>query len=138
MNLRAKSTPLSPSGEVFGDPWVSPGYEVLQAVVDKWGPLVMCALRKGPRRYGELQRAVGGVSQKMLTQTLRKLEQFGLVARRVGSEAPTPVAYTLTPLGESLIVPLEGLFKWGEHHLEEMGAEPDQRGGSAAADASSA
>ncbi len=123
MNLRAGSPPLpTSSGEVFGDPWVSPGYEVLQTVVDKWGPLVMCALRKGPRRHGELQRAINGVSQKMLTQTLRKLEQFGLVARRVRGTAPTAVQYALTPLGESLIVPLEGLFKWGERHLEEMGS----------------
>lgn len=122
MNVRAGSTPLaSDSGEVFGDPWVSPGYEVLQSVVDKWGPLVMCALRKGPRRHAELRRAISGVSQKMLTQTLRKLEQFGLVARRVRGTAPTEVQYALTPLGESLIVPLEGLFKWGERHLGEMG-----------------
>jgi DNA-binding HxlR family transcriptional regulator len=116
--------------DVFGEPWVGPGYEVLQTVVDKWGPLVLCALRKAPLRYGELQRAIGGVSQKMLTQTLRKLEQFGLVARSTHGTGPTAVEYALTPLGESLTVPLEGMFKWGETHLQEMASATRPSGGS--------
>jgi len=116
--------------DVFGESWVAPGYEVLQTVVDKWGPLVICALRKGPKRYGELQRAIGGVSQKVLTQTVRKLEQFGLVARRISGTAPLAVEYALTPLGESLIVPLEGLFKWGETHIGEMAPATRRNGGS--------
>jgi DNA-binding HxlR family transcriptional regulator len=106
--------------EVYREPWVAPGYEVLQAVVDKWAPLVICALRKGPKRHGELRRAIGGISQKMLTQTVRKLEQFGLVARHVQDTIPPAVEYALTPLGESLSIPLEGVFKWGETHLREM------------------
>jgi len=113
--------------DVFGESWVAPGYEVLQTVVDKWGPLVICALRKAPLRYGELQRAIGGVSQKVLTQTVRKLEQFGLVTRRISGTAPLAVEYALTPLGESLTVPLEGLFKWGETHIEEMAPAPATR-----------
>ena len=95
--------------EVYREPWVAPGYEVLQAVVDKWAPLVICALRKGPKRHGELRRAIGGISQKMLTQTVRKLEQFGLVARHVQDTIPPAVEYALTPLGESLSIPLEGV-----------------------------
>ena len=93
---------------------------VLQTVVDKWAPLVLCSLRKGPKRYGELRRSIGGVSQKMLTQTVRKLEQFGLVARRIEQTTPPAVEYALTPLGQSLTIPLEGIFKWGETHLGEM------------------
>lgn len=106
---------------VFADPWVAPGYELLQGIVDKWAPLVICALRKGPRHYGELHRALGTVSKKMLTQTLRKLEQYGVVERRAEDTVPATVEYSLTPLGESLTIPLEGLFIWGESHLAEMG-----------------
>ena len=106
--------------EVYRESWVAPGYEVLQTVVDKWAPLVICSLRKGPKRYGELRRSIGGISQKMLTQTVRKLEQFGLVARRIEGTTPASVEYALTPLGESLTIPLEGIFKWGETHLGEM------------------
>jgi DNA-binding HxlR family transcriptional regulator len=105
---------------VFEDPWVAPGYEVLQGVVDKWAPLVICALRKAPKHYGELQRALGSVSKKMLTQTLRKLEQYGLVERRVHEGVPLTVEYALTPLGESLSIPLEGVFMWGERHFKDM------------------
>ena len=79
--------------EVYREPWVAPGYEVLQTVVDKWAPLVLCSLRKGPKRYGELRRSIGGISQKMLTQTVRKLEQFGLVARRIEETTPPAVEY---------------------------------------------
>jgi DNA-binding HxlR family transcriptional regulator len=105
---------------VFADPWVGPGYEVLQGIVDKWAPLVICALRKGPKHYGELHRALGNVSKKMLTQTLRKLEQYGLVERRAQDTVPPTVEYSLTRLGESLSVPLEGVFLWGESHRGEM------------------
>lgn len=119
---RAASSADGRRGGVFHEPWVRPGYEVLQSVVDKWGPLVICALRKGPKRHGELRRAIGGISQKMLTQTLRKLEQYGLVERRSEPSVPPAVEYSLTSLGESLTVPLEDVFKWGETHLEEMGS----------------
>ena len=109
-------------GAVFQDPWIAPGNEVLQSVVDKWGPLVICALRKGPRRYGELRRAIGPVSPKMLTQTLRKLEAYGLVGRQVESTTPPSVEYSLTSLGESLTGPLGDVFRWAEEHLSEIPA----------------
>lgn len=105
---------------VFEDPWVAPGYEVLRGIVDKWAPLVICALRKGPKHYGELQRALGNVSKKMLTQTLRKLELYRLVERTAKETVPPAVEYSLTPLGVSLSIPLEGIFLWGESHLSEM------------------
>lgn len=109
-------------GAVFQDPWIAPGNEVLQSVVDKWGPLVICALRKGPRRYGELRRAIGPVSPKMLTQTLRKLEAYGLVGRHVEPTVPPSVEYSLTSLGESLTGPLEDVFRWAEAHVSEIPA----------------
>src|SRR5947199_3256779 len=68
-------------------------------------------------RYAELQRAIGGISQKMLTQTLRSLERDGLVQRRVHPVVPPKVEYSLTKLGRTLIEPLQGLFRWSEKHL---------------------
>ena len=109
-------------GAVFQDSWIAPGNEVLQSVVDKWGPLVICALRKGPRRYGELRRAIGPVSPKMLTQTLRKLEAYGLVGRQVEPTTPPSVEYSLTSLGESLTGPLGDVFRWAEAHVGEIPA----------------
>jgi DNA-binding HxlR family transcriptional regulator len=121
VRMTARARGSSEQGEtVFEDPWVAPGYEVLQGVVDKWAPLVLCALRKSPKHYGELQRALGTVSKKMLTQTLRKLEQYGLVERRAQPSVPPTVEYALTALGESLTVPLEGVFMWGEQHFKDM------------------
>ena len=68
-------------------------------------------------RHGELQRKIGGVSQKMLTQTLRSLERDGLVIRKIHPVVPPMVEYTLTPLGRTLIQPLEAVCAWAESHL---------------------
>src|SRR4030081_369744 len=98
---------------VYDDPWVEPGHQVLQQVAEKWASLVICALRGGPRRYGDLHRSLDGVSQKMLTQTLRRMERAGLVERRViRADHPQVVEYALSPQGESLVQPLEGVLKW--------------------------
>jgi DNA-binding HxlR family transcriptional regulator len=77
---------------------------------------------QGTRRYSELQRLIGGVSQKMLTQTLRKLERDGLVERHVYPVVPPKVEYSLTPLGETLTELLKAVCKWAETHLDELEA----------------
>lgn len=105
---------------VFEEPWVQPGHEVLKAVAEKWASLVICALRRGPKHYGELRRNVDGVSPKMLTQTLRRLERSGLVCRRSTDTVPPRVEYSLTALGQSLVGPLDGVFRWSEHHRDEL------------------
>src|SRR3954451_10848898 len=97
-----------------------PSRAVLDRIADKWTALVIHALGGGTLRYGELQRRVGGISQKMLTQTLRSLEEDGLVDRRAYPVVPPMVEYTLTPLGRSLQEPLSAICKWAERNLPKM------------------
>jgi len=97
-----------------------PSRRVLDIVADKWAVIVIYALSQGTRRFGELQRQVEGVSQKMLTQTLRGMERDGLVHRRVYAVVPPRVEYSLTPLGETLVAPLRALCGWAEAHLWEV------------------
>lgn len=94
--------------------------EVLDLIADKWTALVIYTLAGRTMRHGEMRKAIGGVSQKMLTQTLRKLERDGLVQRTVFPVVPPHVEYALTPLGMSLLEPLKTLCRWAEDHLGEM------------------
>ena len=94
--------------------------QVLEQIADRWTALVIYALADGTKRYSELQRTIGGVSQKMLTQTLRNLERDGLVERRVYPVIPPKVEYSLTPLGRTLIEPLRAICRWAEKHLAEL------------------
>ena len=96
--------------------------QVLERIADKWTALVIYRLARGTKRYGELQRSIGGVSQKMLTHTLRSLERDGLVERTVYPVVPPKVEYSLTPLGRTLIEPLRAVCKWAEEHLPELQA----------------
>jgi DNA-binding HxlR family transcriptional regulator len=111
--------------------------QVLELIADKWATLVIYALARGTRRYSELQREIQGVSQKMLTQTLRDLERNGLVERTVYPVVPPRVEYALTPLGKTLQEPLCTLCRWAEEHLGEVQAArarqadlPERLGGS--------
>jgi DNA-binding HxlR family transcriptional regulator len=94
---------------------------LFEAVSGKWSPLVVMALKGGgKRRHGELRRELGGVSQKMLIQTLRQLETNGLVEREVHPVVPPKVEYSLTPLGRSLQPLLEAIYQWSERRLPEV------------------
>ena len=104
-----------------------PSRQVLARIADKWSSLVILALSEGTHRYSELQRRIGGVSQKMLTQTLRSLESDGLVRRTVHPVVPPMVEYALTPLGRSLEEPLSAVRHWAERHLPEMLATREKR-----------
>ena len=95
---------------------------VLALIADRWTAIVVYALARGTCRFGELQRAIGGVSQKVLTQTLRDLERDGLVVRTVYPVVPPKVEYALTPLGQTLIEPLAAICRWSEQHLAEVDA----------------
>lgn len=86
--------------------------EVLARVGDKWSVLVVMLLGDGPRRFNELKRMVGGISQRMLTLTLRGLERDGLVTRTIFPTIPPRVDYELTDLGQSLKSPVEALGSW--------------------------
>jgi DNA-binding HxlR family transcriptional regulator len=95
---------------------------VLSRIADKWTALIIHVLATGTRRYAELQREIGGISQKMLTQTLRSLERDGLVSRKVHPVVPPKVEYTLTPLGRTLIEPLNAICHWSDKHLPQLEA----------------
>lgn len=91
-----------------------PSREMLDLIGDRWSLLLMLVIAQGVHRNGELKRRVGGISQKMLTQTLRALEANGLVERRDFMTVPPHVEYHLTPLGASLGPALTPLFEWIE------------------------
>src|SRR5438105_14054032 len=99
-----------------------PSRLVLDRIADKWTALVIQILARGTMRYAQLQRAIGGISQKMLTQTLRSLERDGLVRRTVHPVIPPKVEYSLTRLVRTLIEPLQGVCRWSEKHLSELQA----------------
>lgn len=91
---------------------------VLNRITDKWTVLVVHALAQGTKRFSTLQREIGGVSQKMLTQTLRGLERDGLVTRTIYPTVPPKVEYTLTPLGHTLVGLVDAISVWSETHIE--------------------
>ena len=93
--------------------------DVLARVGDKWSVLIVMLLAGGPRRFNELKRMIGGISQRMLTRALRGLERDGLVIRTVHPDTPPRVEYALTPLGRSLRAPVAALGQWAQtHHAE--------------------
>lgn len=86
----------------------------VEIISDKWSVLVLFGLSQRPRRHGDLVELIGGISRKVLTQTLRRLQQYGLVERR--AEAPRQVEYSLTDLGRTLVGPIEVLTDWARDH----------------------
>jgi DNA-binding HxlR family transcriptional regulator len=93
---------------------------VVALLSDKWTIPLIHALARGTQRTSALKRTLGGVSQKMLTQTLRTIEEHGLIERRVYPEVPPRVEYSLTPLGRSLNEPLAIICEWTERHGAEL------------------
>jgi len=108
-------------GEKFED-WQGMGLDeercpvrnLLDQIGDRWSILLVSALAGGPKRFSALARAVPDISKRMLTQTLRTLEVSGFVHRDVQPTVPPSVTYSLTPLGQSFVVPLLGLIDWAE------------------------
>ena len=96
--------------------------EVLDRVGDKWSLLVIGLLGEGPLRFAELRRRVDGISQRMLTVTLRGLERDGLVTRTVRPTVPPRVDYALTPMGRTLLDTVRNLLEWADKHLPEIHA----------------
>ncbi len=94
--------------------------QVLDLMGEKWTVLVLYTLANGVKRHGELKRQIGGISQKMLTQTLRNLERDGLVERRTFPTPSPRVEYTLTPLGETFGELLQSVCTWAEKHYDSI------------------
>lgn len=99
-----------------------PTRQVLDLIADKWTVLIIGLLEGDPRRFSELRRAIEGISQKMLTQTLRRLERDGIVTRTVYAEVPPRVEYELTPLGKTLCVPITAIRDWAGTHIDAIQA----------------
>lgn len=100
--------------------------EVLSLVGDKWSMQIVGTLSHEPARFNELRRSVDGISQRMLTHTLRGLERSGLVLRTVTPTKPPSVEYALTPLGETLIEPVRNLINWTEKNYSVMSKAQDK------------
>jgi DNA-binding HxlR family transcriptional regulator len=116
-----------------------PSRQLLDRITDKWVALILAALgnagtqpgndcsgEPGPMRYSELSRRLAGVSQKMLTQTLRSLERDGLVTRTVTPTVPVTVTYELTDLGHSLQQVMRGIKQWAETHMDQVFASREE------------
>ena len=100
-----------------------PSRKILQLIGSKWSMLLLCSLRDGPVRTGALRRTVGGISQKMLTQTLRDRERHGLIERICYDEVPPRVEYRLTRLGRSLSDLIDGIESWIHNHYARLADE---------------
>lgn len=94
--------------------------EILAKISHKWVVLILGILERGPTRFGVLKREIEGISQKMLTQSLRKLERDGLVKREIFAEVPVRVEYSLTALGVSLNTVLKPIAVWAEENVDEI------------------
>jgi DNA-binding HxlR family transcriptional regulator len=108
-----------------------PSRAALELIAGKWALLVIPALAPGPLRNGELLRRVGGISQKMLTQTLKELQRNGLVVRTEHGTVPPHVSYRLTPMGRSLSKALIALDRWAETHHGALAAARERFAGDA-------
>jgi len=94
---------------------------VLSLVGDKWTVMIVMVLIERPRRFNDIKRTIGGISQQMLTRTLKALDRDGMVSRTVHPTVPPQVEYALTDLGRSLANPLRALGAWAGAHLEQIG-----------------
>jgi DNA-binding HxlR family transcriptional regulator len=106
-----------------------PVTEVLHRMGDKWTLLVLALLARHPHRYSELHRAIQGISQRMLTRTLRDLERDGIVRRTAFPTVPVSVEYAITDLGRSFLIPLSAVADWAvDHHAEIAAARQSASG----------
>lgn len=99
---------------------VCPTRQLVGVLADKWFCLILSALADGPMRHAELRRRIAGVSQKMLTQTLRTLERDGFVTRTVTPSVPVRVDYELTDLGRDIRPVMQAIKDWAEHNMGEV------------------
>ncbi|TWG14478.1 HxlR family transcriptional regulator [Actinoplanes teichomyceticus] len=95
-----------------------PARLAIEIIAEKWAVIVLFALSLQPQRPGDLAQLIGGISHKVLTQTLRRLQAYGLVARHAYAEAPPRVEYSLTPLGQTLVEPIKVLTDWARDNGE--------------------
>ncbi|MGH8542952.1 MAG: winged helix-turn-helix transcriptional regulator [Gammaproteobacteria bacterium] len=97
-----------------------PSRQLLDRIADKWTVLVICALEERPLRFGQLRRKVGGAAPKVLTSVLRALERDGVLMRRVYTQSPLRVEYSLTPLGRSLHHVVDRMGSWAHRNMTKV------------------
>ena len=97
-----------------------PSRLLIDQIADKWSMMVLVVLDAGPMRFNGIKRHLEGVTQKALTQCLRRLERNGIVSRRVIPVSPVAVEYEITPLGRSLQAPFKALYDWTLSHLDDV------------------
>ena len=105
-------------GDVFAAD--CPTRQLLDRIADKWSTLILIVLGEGPIRFNGLKRRIDGVSQKMLSQTLKSLERDGLVSRTVVATVPVTVTYAVTPLGRGLMASMQAMIDWAETRMPEV------------------
>lgn len=108
-----------------------PTRQLLDRIADKWSVLILMALGSGDMRFNGLKRRIGGISQKMLSQTLRSLERDGLVARHVAPTVPVSVRYAISPLSRELLDALRAMVDWAERRMGDVARSQgayDERG----------
>lgn len=110
-------------GDVFAAD--CPTRKLLDRIADKWSVLILLLLGQEDLRFNALKRRIEGVSQKMLSQTLRSLERDGLVSRTLVATVPVTVSYAITPLGRGLIGSLQSMIDWAETHIPDVAAAQD-------------
>lgn len=110
------------AGLVRGDVYAAecPTRRLLDRIADKWTTLLLTTLDGGEMRFNALKRRIGGVSQKMLSQTLRQMERDGLVLRHVEATVPVSVTYAITPLGRTLVAALMPMIDWAETRMQDV------------------
>jgi DNA-binding HxlR family transcriptional regulator len=111
-----------PDGAARPDPYAAgcPTRVLLDHIGDKWTVLVLALICQEPRRFNALRRQIEGLTQKMLSQTLKALERDGLISRTVLPTSPVSVEYAITPLGRTLSATLDGLQRWARDHIGEV------------------
>ncbi len=97
-----------------------PARQLFDQIADKWSMMILTVLDRGPQRFNTIRRSIEGVSQKSLTQTLRKLERNGLIARHVLAGSPVAVEYELSDLGWTLLPPFRALYRWTKENMPEV------------------
>ncbi len=117
------------SGNVYAA--ACPTRVVLDRIGDKWTVLILGLLAGEPVRFNRLKREIEGITQKMLSQTLKSLERDGLVVRQAYATVPVTVEYTITPLGRTLQATVEGLRNWAETHIAEVARAQNRYDGNA-------
>lgn len=115
MTAQSGNPQIAPLHEImadYADPSLCPVRNVLDQLGDKWSVLIITALAHRPYRFGELKREIPDISQRMLTQTLRDLQADGMIERTVFPTTPPSVEYRLSPMGRSILVPLQAMVDW--------------------------